>query len=165
VPVAFFLPAKIVGSGDRMSDSDPMVLTHSAPSLYEHLNAFANVLEAAVQKAGASEDEQVDLMVAVMEALNNAIDHGNGEDASKNVHMKIEIQPSSITVWVQDEGGGFDPGATPDPRKPENLMNESGRGMLMMRAFMDEVDFLPSQTGTQVKMIKYFSSNSSPSHR
>ena len=78
--------------------------------------------------------------------------------------MKIEILPSSITVWVRDEGGGFDPDATPDPRKPENLMNDSGRGLLMMRAFMDEVDVVPSQTGTQVKMIKYFSSNSSPSH-
>ena len=147
-----------------MSNSLPQVLMHSAPSLYEHLDAFAQIVESAVRLAGASEDEQVDLMVAVMEALNNAIDHGNGEDASKKVHLKIDIHPASITVWVQDEGGGFDPNATPDPVAPENLMNNSGRGLLMMRAFMDEVDFMPSQKGTLVKMIKYFSSKSPPSH-
>ena len=147
-----------------MSNSLPQVLIHSAPSLYEHLDAFAEVVESAVRIAGASEDEQVDLMVAVMEALNNAIGHGNGEDASKKVHLKIDIHPASITVWVQDEGGGFDPSDAPDPVAPENLMNNSGRGLLMMRAFMDEVDFMSSHKGTLVKMIKYFSSKSSPSH-
>jgi len=148
-----------------MANSVPQVVTHSAPSIYEHLTAFAQVLESAIEQAGVSEDEQVDLMVAVMEALNNAIDHGNGEDASKKVHLKIEIMPRAITVWVQDEGPGFNPDSTPDPREPENLMNDSGRGLLMMRAFMDEVDFVPSQSGTLVKMTKYFSSNSSPSHQ
>lgn len=147
-----------------MPDSLPQVLMHSAPSLYEHLDAFAQVVESAIRISGASEDERVDLMVAVMEALNNAIDHGNGVDASKKVHLKIDIHPAFITVWVQDEGRGFDPNAAPDPLAPENLMNNSGRGLLMMRAFMDEVDFRPSQKGTLVKMIKYFSSKSSPSH-
>ena len=79
-----------------MSNSLPQVLMHSAPSLYKHLDAFAQIVESAVRLAGASEDEQVDLMVAVMEALNNAIDHGNGEDASKKVHLKIDIHPASI---------------------------------------------------------------------
>ena len=147
-----------------MSDSLPQVLMHSAPSLYEHLGTFAQIVESAVRISGASEDEQIDLMVAVMEALNNAIDHGNGEDASKKVHLKIDIHPASITVWVQDEGRGFDPNVAPDPLAQENLMNNSGRGLMMMRAFMDEVDLMPSQTGTLVKMIKYFSSKSSPSH-
>ncbi len=147
-----------------MPDSAHRVLMHSAPSLYEHLNAFAHVVESAVAVAGISEDDQIDLMVAVMEALNNAIDHGNGEDASKQVHLKIDIQPASVTVWVRDEGQGFDPNATSDPLAPENLMRNSGRGLWMMRAFMDEVDLIPSPTGTLVKMIKYFSSQSSPSH-
>ncbi len=140
------------------------VLTHSAPSLYEHLDAFADVVESAIRIAGVSEDERGDLMVAVMEALNNAIDHGNGEDASRQVHLKIDVQPASLTVWVRDEGRGFDPGATRDPCAPENLMRDSGRGLLMMRAFMDEVDLRPSQTGTLVKMVKYFPAESSPSH-
>ncbi len=147
-----------------MPDSVPQVLMHSAPSLYEHLDAFADVVKSAVEIAGISEDERGDLMVAVMEAVNNAIAHGNGADASKQVHLKIDIQPDSVTIWVRDEGPGFDPDATSDPRRPENLMNTSGRGLLMMRAFMDEVAFMPSQTGTLVKMVKYFPSRSSPSH-
>ena len=138
------------------------VLTHSAPSLYEHLDAFADVVESAIRIAGVSEDERGDLMVAVMEALNNAIGHGNSEDASRQVHLKIDVQPASLTIWVRDEGQGFDPGATRDPRTPENLMRDSGRGLLMMRAFMDEVDIRPSQTGTLVKMVKYFPA--APSH-
>lgn len=138
------------------------VLTHSAPSLYEHLDAFADVVESAIRIAGVSEDERGDLMVAVMEALNNAIGHGNSEDASRQVHLKIDVQPASLTIWVRDEGRGFDPGATRDPRAPENLMRDSGRGLLMMRAFMDEVDIRPSQTGTLVKMVKYFPA--APSH-
>lgn len=140
------------------------VLTHSAPSLYEHLDAFADVVESAIRIAGVSEDERGDLMVAVMEALNNAIGHGNSEDASRQVHLKIDVQPASLTIWVRDEGQGFDPGATRDPRAPENLMRDSGRGLLMMRAFMDEVDIRPSQTGTLVKMVKYFPAAPSPSH-
>ena len=138
------------------------VLTHSAPSLYEHLDAFADVVESAIRIAGVSEDERGDLMVAVMEALNNAIGHGNSEDASRQVHLKSDVQPASLTIWVRDEGRGFDPGATRDPRAPENLMRDSGRGLLMMRAFMDEVDIRPSQTGTLVKMVKYFPA--APSH-
>ena len=138
------------------------VLTHSAPSLYEHLDAFADVVESAIRIAGVSEDERGDLMVAIMEALNNAIGHGNSEDASRQVHLKIDVQPASLTIWVRDEGRGFDPGATRDPRAPENLMRDSGRGLLMMRAFMDEVDIRPSQTGTLVKMVKYFPA--APSH-
>ena len=149
-----------------MPDSLPQVLMHSAPSLYEHLDAFAQVVESAVRIVGASEDDQIDLMVAVMEALNNAIDHGNGEDASKQGTSQ-DRYPSRFChglVGVRDEGRGFDPNAAPDPLAPENLMNDSGRGLLMMRAFVDEVDFMPSQKGTLVKMIKYFSSKSSPSH-
>ena len=62
-----------------------------------------------------------------------------------------------MTIWVKDEGAGFNPGAVPDPTAPPNLMRDSGRGILMMRAFMDEVDFVPWKRGMSVRMIKTFS--------
>jgi serine/threonine-protein kinase RsbW len=71
--------------------------------------------------------------------------------------LRIEIAPAKVTVLVRDEGGGFEPERIPDPTQPDNLLNSSGRGILMMKAFMDEVDFSPSESGLLVKMIKNYS--------
>jgi serine/threonine-protein kinase RsbW len=128
---------------------------------YEYLEAFAALVQRAAREIDLPEEEEVDLMIAVMEAVNNAILHGNQEDEKKNIHIKIEAQPSSITVWVQDEGAGFLVNAIPNPLTPDNVMNTSGRGILMMQAFMDEVEILPSNTGTVVKMTKEFSAKES----
>ena len=74
------------------------------------------------------EEEEVDLMISVMEAVSNAIQHGNGADEKKRVHVSIRTAPEGLTISVRDEGGGFDLGDVPDPRDPQNLMNVSGRG-------------------------------------
>jgi serine/threonine-protein kinase RsbW len=119
---------------------------------FDNINSFASLVERA---------SEVDLMIAVMEAVNNAILHGNHEDTDKNIHMKIEALPSSITVWIQDEGGGFFVDKVPNPLEPDNVMNTSGRGILMMQAFMDDVKIMSTDTGTVVKMTKEFSTKSS----
>lgn len=128
---------------------------------FDNINSFASLVERASQDMHLSEDEEVDLMIAVMEAVNNAILHGNHEDIKKKIHMKIEALPSSITVWIQDEGGGFFVDEVPNPLAPDNVMNTSGRGILMMQAFMDDVKIMPTDTGTIVKMTKEFSTKSS----
>lgn len=133
----------------------------TCPSTFEHIDAFAALVEQAAREIALSEEEEVDLMIAVMEAVNNAILHGNKEDATKNVHMKIEANPSSMVIWVEDEGGGFVVDEIPDPLAPSNVLNTSGRGILMMQAFMDRVEIQPAQHGTVVKMTKEFSTKSS----
>ena len=113
-------------------------------------------MEDAADEIGITEEESADLMISVMEAVNNAIQHGNREDAAKKVHIKVEAASSCVTVWVRDEGEGFNLDSVPDPRDPENLLNVSGRGILMMKAFMDHVEYPRDESGRLVKMTKKF---------
>ena len=96
-------------------------------------------------------------MISVMEAVNNAIQHGNQEDVSKRVHVRIEANPGRLVCWVRDEGPGFDPESVPDPLSPDNLLTPSGRGILMMREFMDDVEGNAGDDGTSGRMSKQFS--------
>jgi serine/threonine-protein kinase RsbW len=128
----------------------------SVPSSYDALETVAELLEQAARRIGVSEDEEADLMISVMEAVNNAIQHGNGADESKLVHIKIDTVENVLTIRIKDEGGGFQEGSVPDPRDPQNLMNVSGRGILMMKAFMDDVAIVSSEGGTEVTMSKNF---------
>ena len=79
--------------------------------------------------------------LALEEALVNAIKHGNGHDASKHVRIACRVSAERMRVEIEDEGPGFDPGGVPDPTQPENLDKDSGRGIMLMRAFMTRVDY------------------------
>ncbi len=97
--------------------------------------------------------EAIDL--AVREAVTNAVLHGNNQDAGKKVGIEIDRNGASFSVAVRDEGQGFDPEDVPDPTAEQNLLKASGRGILFMRAFMDEVEWTKHPTGgTIVRMTK-----------
>ena len=129
----------------------------SIPSSYDATERVAAMIEQVGGQVGISEDDKVDLMISVMEAVNNAIQHGNQEDETKQVHIRIEAEPGKVVCWVRDEGQGFNPAKVPDPLSPQNLLNPSGRGILMMREFMDNVEFSAEGSGTSVRMSKQFS--------
>jgi serine/threonine-protein kinase RsbW len=120
------------------------------------MGKVAAMIEQVGDRVGISEEDEVDLMISVMEAVNNAIQYGNKEDASKQVHIRIEAEPGRLVCWVRDEGQGFDPEAVPDPLSPDNLLNTSGRGVLLMREFMDDVEISAGDLGTSVRMSKQF---------
>jgi serine/threonine-protein kinase RsbW len=105
---------------------------------------------------GLDEDQLFDVSVAVRESVVNAIKHGNKNDQSKRVVVEFSTVPSDqMTVRVQDQGEGFDPEDVPDPLSPENLMKGSGRGILFMRNYMDDVSIGRAQDGgMQVWMMK-----------
>lgn len=132
------------------------VLELSIPSTYDAMEKVAGLIEEAGRRVGIGKDDEVDLMISVMEAVNNAIQHGNAEDPEKEVHIQIVTEPLALTCTVRDEGGGFDLARVPDRIRTENLLNPSGRGILMMREFMDDVDFSIDSGGTSVKMRKRF---------
>jgi len=90
--------------------------------------------------------------LAVEEAVINAMKHGNRMDRAKTVTVKWSVDDQQAVISVEDEGDGFDPGAVPDPTQEENLEVPHGRGIVLMKAYMDEVSY--NERGTRVTMIK-----------
>ena len=101
-----------------------------------------------------SEEERDSLAISVTEIVGNAIVHGNKKDKSKKVTVAFEYKDDTITVAIQDEGEGFNERTIANPLEPENLLKESGRGIFIVRALMDQVDFIRSKKGTIVRLTK-----------
>ena len=101
-----------------------------------------------------SEEEQDSLAISVTEIVGNAIVHGNKKDKNKKVTVDFDYKDDTITVSIQDEGDGFNEKTIANPLEPENLLKESGRGIFIVRALMDEVDFIRSKKGTTVRLVK-----------
>lgn len=127
------------------------------PSQPETVAEIDSFLDSKLRDAGFPEDLLADVAVSVSEVVNNAVVHGNHEDASKKVKVDIEISADRVSISVQDEGEGFDPESLPDPVSEENLMREVGRGLFIVRAYMDEVHIKKIDGGglriTLVKML------------
>ena len=93
--------------------------------------------------------------MAVREAAVNAVLHGNGYDPGKKVTLAFERTTRDLVITIRDQGKGLDLSRVPDPLAPENLMKTSGRGIFLIRSFMDVVEIHPSKTGTELRMIKH----------
>jgi serine/threonine-protein kinase RsbW len=102
---------------------------------------------------GYDEDHLFAVRLALEEAVVNAMKHGNGFDPTLSVRVSYRAGPDRIEIRVTDEGGGFDPAAVPDPTADENLERPCGRGIMLMRCYMDEVAFSPE--GNEVLMVKH----------
>ena len=112
--------------------------------------------------AGFDEEDQHRIDMAVHETLINAIWHGNKNDPSKSVWLRFEIYRDRLEIRVRDQGSGYDPKGVPDPLKDENILNSSGRGIFLIRTFMDEYR-VESQAGkgTEVILVKRLNPNHS----
>jgi serine/threonine-protein kinase RsbW len=107
------------------------------------------------EEMGFDEDDLHKIGMSVRECMVNAVVHGNRYNARKKVHVMIQRTTDRLAVVIQDEGEGFDMSALPDPLANENLLRHSGRGLLLIQAFMDEFEIRPRQPkGTEVKMVK-----------
>ena len=105
---------------------------------------------------GFPEDDLHQIGMAVRESMVNAVVHGNRYNSRKKVHLSVLKAPDRLTVVIADEGEGFDLNSLPDPLAEENLLRQSGRGLLLIRAFVDEFDVRRAQPGgTEVRMVKY----------
>jgi serine/threonine-protein kinase RsbW len=127
-------------------------------ALSSTMDSVAEV-EAAAEKlaidAGLDEDESFKIAMALREAAVNAVLHGNEYDSSKKIHVSMQNNGSSLVFTVADEGKGLDPDSLPDPLAPENLLRGTGRGIFLIRSFMDEVNFRQLQPGTEMTLIKH----------
>ncbi len=93
------------------------------------------------------------ILLAVTEAVTNAIIHANKCISDKMVHIKVYVKEKKLYISVKDEGGGFDPSKVPDPTEPENLLKDSGRGLYLMRVYMDDLKYNVTPTGTETILI------------
>lgn len=113
-------------------------------------SAVTELLEA-LGGLGFDEGSAFAVRLSVEEAINNGFRHGNKSDPTKLVHLHWRASSDTVHVDVRDEGEGFDPGAVPDPTAEENLEIPSGRGLMLMRAYMSEVEYV--EPGNRVRMV------------
>ena len=123
------------------------------------LAKVASVTEEICERCGLIEDEIDDISIAVTEAVNNAIIHGNKEDSSKSIVIVFEIETEKIKIRIKDEGEGFRLKEVEDPRKNENLLKDDGRGILIMKTLMDEVEVSSGNEGNVLQLVKKISRN------
>ena len=124
-------------------------------SKISELSEVAALTESIGEEAGFSSDEIDDITISVTEAVNNAIKHGNKENESLKVDISYTVDEDKISVEVKDQGGGFEMEGVKDPRIGENLLRDNGRGILIMKTLMDEVNVTSGEDGTVVQLIKF----------
>lgn len=117
----------------------------------DNLVVAEKLIDDVCQKYKVDEDNYGNILIAVTEAVNNAINHGNKHDPTKKVHMEVTyLSDRSLKFTITDEGDGFDYASLPDPTDPENIEKISGRGVFLMQNLADQIDF--SEDGKSVEM-------------
>ena len=133
-------------TGDRVS--------YTLGSNLESVNQAETAAEKFASAAGFQGDELQEIAMAVREAAINAVLHGNAYDPAKTIGISFERKPGMLEITVRDQGKGFDVDRVPDPLASENLLKQSGRGIFLIRTYMDEVRFRNLDPGTELVLIK-----------
>jgi serine/threonine-protein kinase RsbW len=115
-----------------------------------NLRIIENAIDEITNTIGINQDNYGKILVATLEAVNNAITHGNKFNPSKMVLVEISVENNEMEVTITDEGKGFNPANIPDPTKPENIEELSGRGVFLMTKLADSISF--NERGNSVKM-------------
>lgn len=137
----------------------PQRVSYRMESTLESVNKAEEMADRISAQAGFDEDIRSGISMAVREGMINAVLHGNAYDPAKRVNLTMEQSGQDLIFTITDEGKGFVPEEVPDPLAPENLLKESGRGIFLMRAFMDEVRFRKLNPGTEIILIKRIQGN------
>ncbi len=136
-----------------MASKTPMqssIVIESKPSgLREPRERLLSLLE----EKGYTQDDLFAVHLAMEEAFLNAVKHGNKMDPSKKVVLEYVVDEEKVEIRMTDEGRGFNPRSIPDPRVGENLYRPEGRGLLLMNAYMDVVEY--NERGNGLRMVRY----------
>ena len=132
----------------------PQRVSYTMDSSLESVNKAEAMSDQLAAQAGFDEDTRGGISMAVREAMINAVLHGNAYDPAKRVSLTFEQTGGELIITIADQGKGLNPGEVPDPLAPENLMKQSGRGIFLIKAFMDEVRFRKLDPGTEITLIK-----------
>jgi len=131
-------------------------LTIRIPSSTEFVGPVVKFFEAMFAEKAFEKALTANIVTSVIEAAGNAIVHGNHSDSRKYVTIAVQMHGKTMSIEVHDEGQGFDMEALPDPLAPENLLNLSGRGLFLIRSFMDHVTSRFNGSGYSLCMNKTF---------
>jgi len=115
-----------------------------------NLRVIENAIDEITGSIGVNQDNYGKILVATLEAVNNAITHGNKANPQKMVDVEITFDKNEMKITVTDEGPGFNPAAIPDPTMPENIEELSGRGVFLMKKLADSISF--NEKGNSVTM-------------
>lgn len=141
---------------------DTRKLSLKLESTLDSVEASELIVQRMAQLNGFDEEQVHHIGMAVREAVANAVAHGNCYNCDKSVFFEASVDSKAFRVTVMDQGEGFSPDAVPDPLAPENILKDSGRGLLLINAFFDEVTMEPEHPhGTRVVLVKYRSSSES----
>lgn len=133
----------------------PQIIELTLPSRIESVDEAAISADEFARELGLGDEIISAIDLAIRESVANAVKHGNRFDDAKQVEIKLSNSAGGFEITVRDFGPGFDLSDIPDPRDPENLLKASGRGILFMRSFMDEVEWSNHEAGgLVVKMLK-----------
>jgi serine/threonine-protein kinase RsbW len=126
-------------------------------SRFENIELAERALLDLCRTAGVPEDDEYWLTTALREAVANAIKHGNQQDPERRVRIVLRVDDHTVSMRIEDQGEGFDPGEVPDPTDESHLLSPSGRGIFYMRQFMTRVDFEQApHGGTSVVMERSY---------
>ncbi len=135
-------------------------------TLLESVDLAENMVVRVAEAAGFREEDIHKIGMAVREAVVNAYNYGNQQDQTKKIFITIDFDPEKMVVRVMDEGLGFEPAEVPDCLAEENLLRTSGRGLFLMRAFMDEFKVQRNPAGgAELIMVKNLPSGASGNGR
>ncbi len=116
-----------------------------------NLRIIENAIDNITAETGINQDNYGKILIGTLEAVNNAIIHGNKSDESKFVSVDIKMGDSNLEVTIADEGKGFKPSEVPDPTSPENIEALNGRGIFLMSKLADDIKF--NKKGNKVTLI------------
>lgn len=105
-----------------------------------------------LERCAFKQEDLFAIALALEEALTNAVRHGNGGDSSKKITIRYAVNEEKAVIFIRDEGKGFVPEEVPDPTAPDRVPLPSGRGIMLMRTYMDEVSY--GDNGREVRFVK-----------
>jgi serine/threonine-protein kinase RsbW len=132
-------------------------VAYTLDSTLDSVNKVEQTAEQLALKVGFPEDDLHKITMSVREAAVNAVLHGNAYDPHKKITVAYETRPNSLAITITDQGKGLSETDIPDPLAEENLLKTSGRGIFLIRSFMDEVRIRDLHPGTEITLVKHMS--------
>lgn len=136
-----------------MASKGPVSYSAAVESRASAIVGICKQILSELEGNGFSKDDIFAVHLALEEAFINAVKHGNKMDPAKKVKIEYSVGPDKVEVSVTDEGDGFDPQTVPDPRSGKNLYKPEGRGLFLIKSYMDMVRF--NEQCNCVYMVRY----------